>query len=424
MKELPYDKTTLLGGVPFNSLLSFRASDRVTAVRTLAERYGRLPVKADPETLLRGLYNLGFEPIPITNDEVWMGFVDQCSALVEKKTHMRIIKDMRQLQDISGRPNFDFIIKTFGKFIKDDPLTAEKAGQGISCWSKEFVHFFGAFARALALAVERSFPPNVLFCFGEKDSIMSTVLSEFALAHEGCYIYCNDFTAFDSTQTRGATMMESKVYKLLGLPEELAELYVSIRASYKLSHPAASYITSWKRCSGETFTLLGNTIYNLAVCGLCCVPAAIAVKGDDSLIYCRDVVDERLFADTAASVGALAKLEHPDVPEFIGYLVHSMVTVPDPVRALCRFLGKSHEQPDKLVEMCRGLYDRFSDRAWRSSDAYGTACGMVAKFWNITTEQAELLLSAVYCYKDGCDFRGWAKPRIRLAAHDAAELMS
>nr|AVM87268.1 RNA-dependent RNA polymerase [Wenling thamnaconus striatus hepevirus] len=382
----------------------FWSTDRVGTVRCMTARYAHQNKARSGGILWDALKTvLGPVSFQLDFEESFVFFANMMGSLNEKKTWRKIVDELRWLHDMPNNVQIDFFVKTFTKVASHD-AGCDKAGQGVSAWPKEYVYCFGVVARALERALVKVLPSSFFFASGLNDQEMAPVLCAWATGMGKSFHCINDFSRFDSTQGQGSLDFEIRLYRALGMPDDLAEMYALVRRKWSLSIRGARFSTGHMRNSGEAFTMLGNSVYNLAaLCVMFPDMVGCCVKGDDSIIALPSEKSIEGASERALSIGALAKVETPLVCDFISYLITSFGVFPFAHRLLGRLVCKPHEDSN-LVQALQDSY-----LAWL--EQLGVLRAPRAHLWavvesqaaHVSVEEAECVIATLVAFSRGAD---------------------
>jgi len=255
----------------------------------------------------------------------------------------------------------NFIMKKQDKHILTHGKDADyKAGQGVSAWSKIMNIMFAGYSRALQEMLLKNVKPNVKLAYNESDE----QISKFAASY-GRYYYDkqyintdNDFSEMDSSHAESSVKLEMLLYKLVGMPENMLNMYLSMRKRWMMSYMNNDGITKlwndWLQHSGQPLTLAGNTLLNMAAVGAFIELGEVLYamfKGDDSHIRStRSKQKQGIKTTMEKDYGYKFKVCNPQVSEFIAYFVTPHGFYPDVLRRVTKTISKTYENAEQWEE--------------------------------------------------------------------------
>jgi len=302
----------------------------------------------------------------------------------------------------------------------------DKAGQGISAWSKMMNAVMSSFTRTYDSLVKNFLKPNVLLAYGASDAKLSEQFDKYhkELNDRRYKKIMADFSEFDSSQEEQGTMASIVMMKQLGMPQRIMDKYQDMRHKWKLrSITDESYIMlsgEWKQHSGQVFTLAGNTLFNMLIMGAVYQYDHIVVaafKGDDSIIICKGYEEVKYNTTTLLKeTGYKIKLETPDIPEFIANIVTPHGWFPDVIRRTSRVLTKvytTNTDWDEVKKSVTDCLDVIHDECERRM-----GCVVASRFYaqfgiKITPEEVDIMVDfLVHITKlptiDDLELRNWS----------------
>lgn len=203
--------------------------------------------------------------------------------------------DVKMLKDIDcwtdqNATLVKFNTKSQQKMTAKDPLTTDKAGQGIAAWDKSLNFKMVVWTRLLERVALRA-KNGLIFASNRTDVEMLHLLD--AIAQEDDYEYLEgDWTEFDSAQNNLEHHLLMANLKALGCPPELRDNFLKMMRIRYVQSRVGSVRVEGKKDSGRVDTLIGNSLFNIGVL-LTCVNRAelkyILYKGDDSLLVGRKI---------------------------------------------------------------------------------------------------------------------------------------
>lgn len=297
---------------------------------------------------------------------------------------------------------------TMKKQNKHDPSglkeNADKAGQGVSAWSKVLNLFFCAYSRYLTECVFECTKPNVLMAFNKSDAELSTFFAKYKdeyTSEKYTNINC-DFSEMDTSHTKSMLELELEMFGVLGVNQKIVDFYANMRTKwcnlYQCSEGISMLHGLYMQHSGQPLTITGNTILNMAVLGYAYRFQDIlyaAFKGDDSHIRAKKVTPV-LGRKTALYVehGYKLKISFEKVSEFIANFVTPHGFFPDVVRRSVKAVSKIYEDEESWEESRVNLKEVLSMVNSEEKFKIGVDCASIHyrdKGIAINKEQVSLL---------------------------------
>lgn len=283
----------------------------------------------------------------------------------------------------------------------EDSLFVDKAGQGISAWTKTMNALTSAYTRAIHKAVVMAMNSGCVIANGQNEDEYDLMYRERIRQYDlttppnrrrKMQYVANDFSEFDSSQSEASIELDCFLLELGGAPAEVVNIYRQQRCRWALRQVnVMSLLGELKKHSGEPATLTFNTTYNMAVMGhVCKIEGHLlfaAFKGDDSLLIGESIQPQAHFGSFCKRSGIKLKYVTAPVVEFIGYIVTDHGFFPDLVRRVAKFhtarytsnehLKKGMAAVESVVALCRSYHDLARGLVWLSrfygSDNYQAA---------------------------------------------------
>lgn len=234
--------------------------------------------------------------------------------------------------------------KVFSKF---EAYAEPKYPRPIISSDVEFNYSSGRWFIPIAERLAEELPTNVKFpLHGDSNDIGS-----FHEEHMENELYDSDFTSFDSSQREEALLLLLEFYRLCGMSEDaitrechdVLGMLIETRSGLKATVHAI-------RCSGRSATLLGNSVLtintSLHIHGNNL--AALLVKGDDAVLYLKQLIDVDTYVKMYAANGFVVKLRNVDMydVEFCSSIFlpceEGLVLVPKPGKLLAKTFWCKH----------------------------------------------------------------------------------
>jgi hypothetical protein len=269
---------------------------------------------------------------------------------------------------------------------KFDPKTgfdmSDKVGQGVAANSKAVNIIFGGYARAMIEKVRGIAIKNrrniILATHDSEAQINDTYLNLINDAPRDLNWACNDFSEWDASFRTPFADLTAWLLRLLGASEELVKWFSDFRASwtmiYRNKYGTTKLRGTEKQFSGNPFTIVENTIGNLALCFAIFNYKKYQMalfKGDDSAVLCKESVISTRGKEIIAVTGHGLKLHTGSVGEFAGWFLTPEGIFPDVVRYAAKFLDKNYRDEEHFYEARASLQERLSAVKSQSQVEYG-----------------------------------------------------
>nr|WPR17476.1 MAG: non-structural polyprotein [Avian associated hepe-like virus 17] len=379
---------------------TFRACDRVQALRTLVHRYGqKLKTLSSEESLRHSeTFYKNFENTfikewsEITEDDLQIALAEYAQSVKDKKQE----ELMREFELQRKEYNTQFVLKEQVKAkVKEDAVGSGKAGQGIGAWNKSLNTFFCVYFRAAERALIRSFKDFLIYANGYDDQrFWQRIQASFDPTHPTLE---NDFTEFDSCQNMPMLMCSRKIYGKLGMPQHIIDLWVAQRSERMMVAPGFLKMKVInKKDSGEPATLLDNDCVDLML-----IPSIVdieepdiaGVKGDDIFIQAKRIEPRPEIVALCEEYGIKAKVKQSVVPQFCAHFISpNGVFIDIPSRTL------------KLFTKTFMNNEFSSDARHQEFHDYKIAVADWLKCFSTQAQLDEAILMATQYYKDEFDF--------------------
>nr|WOK58413.1 MAG: nonstructural polyprotein [Wufeng shrew bastrovirus 1] len=237
--------------------------------------------------------------------------------------------------------------------LKVEGISNDKAGQGVSAMGKRMNFLFLGYTRAMEAALKEALIPQVQFTTGldESKTMLSIQQAYVEKAQQasknrgGMMFFECDFTQFDSCQNNVEHALMGHMFSIAGVPDPIVRQYMHIRRTWQLATPGIVTIQGHnKKHSGEPATLLGNTIFNMAV-----VESLTKVegrsysgyKGDDSIIIADDIKIRQDWHDhLKKELKYITKLSITSSAKYVGYVVNGTGIALDFPRYVGKIISK------------------------------------------------------------------------------------
>jgi O-acetyl-ADP-ribose deacetylase (regulator of RNase III) len=288
-----------------------------------------------------------------------------------KSLQQKVNKGSATQADYTGTfEPFSEFLKFFNKNQdKFDPkFKLDKAGQGVAAFSKKVNILFSCYARFILQEIRAELNGRDVYIATHDDEkdINSEVsrLMKIHLKKFRKFFNC-DISEWDSRFLEAFCDLMRELLYACGCDKTYVDWFYNYRKKWKMTHAGkgvrATLHGKGKQFSGNPFTILENTICNLAFMWtiLDIDDFGFALfKGDDSCIYAGktdfSVKGKRILDMT----GHITKAVTTDSGEFAGYMITSMGIFPDVLRYAAKFIGKNYRDEEHFLQAQDGLKER------------------------------------------------------------------
>jgi hypothetical protein len=302
--------------------------------------------------------------------------------------------------------------------LKDGYDAVNKAGQGISAWSKMLNIIFSSFTRMYDKAIRTVVKGNVDIAYGCSDRAESDKWRKYAreINDNNVVKFMADFSEFDSSQESKGILASTIIMRQMGLDKDMLDFYLDMRKSWTLvsmrDSKAGNLITrlegEWMQHSGQPHTIGGNTLFNMCAIGMCyefknLIKASF--KGDDVAALAEKVREVLENGRSHIAVcGYKIKAFKPQIMEYIANIITPDGTFcADFLRRLNRSFGKIITPGKDWNEIRKSIADAldvFDDRA-----ALENGCEVAAKYYQqqglpVSYEDCMMMAMALYALRD------------------------
>jgi hypothetical protein len=265
-----------------------------------------------------------------------------------------------------------------------------KAGQGISAGPKTLNHIAGAYVRAMEQNIMAAFREGVALAYGLNHDQLNDIVEKHTnlylfkgddafIRHNGKTV-SSDISQQDTTKAAHSMLFTNKLYKKLGVPENVRDFLLNQRYKWKISSlTQATLEVYYKFPSGHPDTLFNNVVDNMARTGACYDFGDVLTE-----------VPHPIFQ---------LKRDYNDVGDFVGYLIADRLYLDLP-RLAVKLANRSFHHDDDLE-----LY-RIAVRDWLaiyvdSDHIVGNSAVVAHKYPEITPEEAGVLLGFLLAFANG-----------------------
>nr|UQB76020.1 non-structural polyprotein [Flumine hepe-like virus 5] len=181
--------------------------------------------------------------------------------------------------------------------LSDNADINNKAGQGVSAWSKMCNIFFSGWIRCVNRKIRAMMSHEHILSYDESDAKIARKFDKYAkFSMNDEYVEMNtDFTEFDTSHNVNSLVMETTLMTHFGVPNHVIDDYFSKRANWNLvgfSEGIMSLHGHYKQHSGQPNTIGSNTIFNIAAIYACYKIKGLlyfGAKGDDATVKARAI---------------------------------------------------------------------------------------------------------------------------------------
>jgi hypothetical protein len=400
------------------------SSDPKETVRTLITRYSKNIKRAHDKTLrintgmlLRGLckavygndHNLTKLKFDLrsTPEELRYHYKEYLIALSKKE----IIKNAKNgvpieidQELIEYDETIAFMMKRQSKFDPKEAFDAsDKAGQGIAALSKKINLIFSAYSRFLIdrlRIIARNNKRNIIFATHESDEAISAQVASFLDASDCDHpFFMCDVSEWDASFNNSMANFTSELMRYIGVPDYLNDWFSAFRAHWRMvihhKYGTTKLEGHDKQFSGQPFTIVENTLANLALINLLFDFTDVMLqlyKGDDSGIQCKSFTPTVEGKEFIAQSLHQLKILHNNVGEFASFFVNRYGYFPDLVRRVSRFLGCTYRDPLHLEQAKINVKNCLS--VVKSEHQLNLGCVFTSQYYGkdkITPEQVKQL---------------------------------
>ncbi|UHK03152.1 MAG: helicase [Hangzhou hepevirus 1] len=281
----------------------------------------------------------------ITIDGLDEATFDMISKQVLKGTDRQVKPDI----DTIGATAVEFFLKQQSK-VKTSAedgyeqciggLFKDKAGQGVSAWSKLLNTLISPYIRASTDAINASLRDNVIYANGDRDErlVHPIDVNENYLTIEG------DIEEFDCNQSEITRLFARQLLLGVGVPNWVLDLIDYMMKEWKLSlRTTFELLGHHKKHSGSPQTLSDNSYVTMALYARIVKNirnAYCAFKGDDAIFIGPDIEfnDFEVHQFEILNLKVKKVMEKP--PQFINNFITPAGLVPDLVRRAVKVKSK------------------------------------------------------------------------------------
>nr|QDH88625.1 MAG: RNA-dependent RNA polymerase [Riboviria sp.] len=312
----------------------------------------------------------------------------------------------------------DFEIEQFRRFIsffvkkqvKPDVRNyaeeRDKVHQGIAGWKKYQNFMLCSYTRLFTSMFQQLLDDRVIFASNEADTtIAARAASLIADAEDNNVEYkCKaiDFAEFDSRVVDAGPRLNALLMFYMFCPSYLCQEYTQQRSNWVLDTGIIKLLGFDKMHSGEPWTLMGNTLYNMAVIGCVYLIDGLVVagfKGDDSGIMAKDIKYRNKEFEREHNIEL--KVETNRSLEFTGIIWNRYGGMPDVIRRATKFTTTVYPTAEAYKLSVINLKAELD--ILHTNTGFNAGCAQLADYYNeigrIEPINADLVrCMAGFCY--------------------------
>lgn len=352
--------------------LHYNALDRFQELQCLQERYfckkSNLKFSYESDKLAREIADQFIKDCfegdysSFNDDEIYKVIFEYAQACRKKHYPSQVVGYMNH----TTVRNVRFSMKNIFKPAKIK-LDINKAGQGISAWSKDIQVMIGSVMRIITKHVANGMKPGIIFNNGlTEEQLMRTMNASFDKQSKYADTAVVDFTAYDATQNKFTQRIEQYILRKLGLDQYIIDIYYSFRENYELISSFAKGSGGMTKTSGEPATLLLNTLLAMALTNWICRGTGKFVmmgQGDDVIkrqMSINKVLATERIKILAKHVKIKMKLEINLDLEFCGFAIVNGSLIPSIFRKAKKLTGHRFRDYQHFCEYQTSLRDSLA----------------------------------------------------------------
>jgi hypothetical protein len=273
-------------------------------------------------------------------------------ATFEFDSSNNVLKKLTELEreyDDAYNDRIAFHLKQQTKpIIKNSSDANDKAGQGVSAWSKMINIFMSGWIRTMNEKIKNIIKDNYILAYDKSDAIISNEFSKYSeyTMNDEYQELNTDFTEFDSSHNMRSIAMERVLMSAMGIHKKVVEKYIKIRTTWELlGYNDGIYALSgkYKQHSGQPNTLGANTMFNIAAINACYDIQGLlyfGAKGDDATIKAKKITERT--AETISMqnyLGYNIKAVYGKPTEFICNIMTPYGFYPDVLRRVTKIIS-------------------------------------------------------------------------------------
>jgi len=276
--------------------------------------------------------------------------------------------------------------------VGKNPLTTDKAGQGIAAWDKSLNFKMIIWTRLLERVTLRA-NNGLIFASNRTDTEMLHLLDQISQEADYEYLEC-DWTEFDSSQNNLEHHLLMANLAALKCPEVLRDNFLAMMRIRNVQSRVGTVRVENKKDSGRVDTLIGNTLFNAAIL-LSCIDRTemnyLLVKGDDGLVIGKTVrPNYTRLNQLEKNCGFRLKLMVGKTAEFTSFIINTNGSALNIPKIAAKVLTRNYTAA-KYEDYMVAVGDLI-----KSSNSVGVAqrmCRVNAVHHRIPVENVDLCLS-------------------------------
>jgi hypothetical protein len=223
-----------------------------------------------------------------------------------------------------------------------DPLRKDKAGQGISAWSKDLNMQMMCYTRLLEYVLTKKGDGKIKIMTGRSDDEIMAELEMDRMPNDKCVE--NDWTEFDSSQNNITREILKLALKAVGCPKVLLSDFMAMLQNRKICDSFLSLTVNDKKDSGAPHTLIDNCLFNMCICNdIIKGYRTLYIKGDDSYANGRDVhFDFNRINQYEKNEGFKLKAIESESGSFVSFLINQQGVAYDIPRIAAKVLTRDY----------------------------------------------------------------------------------
>jgi hypothetical protein len=336
---------------------------------------------------------------------------------LEKMEHKGKTQD--DLKDVTNwNEAYISLVKSFLKaqqkpLLGKNPHEADKAGQGISAWTKTLNLLMSPWTRLLEQILVNQSKGKVHILSQMSDKQVMCILEQHA--QDGERFVDNDWTKFDSNQNNLTREILRRALMKIGCPSILLEPFIEQLESRNICCEQSSLVVNDKKDSGAPHTLVDNCLFNLAIClDLIEDFEHLYIKGDDSLARGRDVrFDSKKMEQYHKTCGYQFKPNKHTSGNFVSFLINQNGVALDLPRICAKVTSRAYTNIEDYHNYCDAIAGTLKDI---DMQAGANMCNVNALYYDgstRTSHKSDTLLSFLR------RFSGREIPFSELSCHEA-----
>jgi hypothetical protein len=326
-----------------------------------------------------------------TMSDVYKGWLAKAQSAAYASSHTVAMEDQDRIVRFHGKGSFK---------PKEGEITSDglhKAPQGISAWSKGANSFFGYACRMISEVTRQSLKEEAVWNNGVS---IDEAAKRFGIAAAKVPSPMNvriDAIEMDSKQNQFTHTIVAEFIKLLCVSDEFVELYFSMMQDYDMVCDAFKIHLQWVKCSGEPFTLFGNTFLMVSLT-LWLIrgegPYALFGQGDDvDLNQANMRVDTERRDDLALYCAFDMTMEWGEYAAFCGFIYKDGVLCPNIRRKFIKILGMTQPSTKHFQVVQQAIRDWT--KSIKDHVAFSDILRLNAEVYGMSQDNIETLFEAI-----------------------------